>query len=477
MSTLAELENEIAQLRKEVATLREEFNYVITVDREDDGTMSTSRVNSDLSVARVLVIKDPKVQGCMGMFSTGETGPSISLMGQDDRSHMILSVEENTGLIRILGDKGQTAAQMTEYEHHGQVVVFSPGEVPRAVMKGMEKGGSIAALSPDGKTRALLHSLNDVGEILVAKDHVHAKLTSTDGGGMLNIHNGTGERATAIFSAPMANGISIYKPGAEVAINLAATPLGSSVRVGVVGDEEKKHAAIDLHDLPGIGGNIVCRDATGATAVDLGSEGKGGSITVTNAGEGGVVSLRTNDGGGIVEASRTDSKQTVLLTAARTGALATVAGAEDTAAYMQITPKGTGSVGVKKQDQLQGFFGVSDEGDGIIMLTNPDNSNAVHLAAGKEGGRVLLGSNDGTTQASFFSSAEGSQLTLFNELGIERATLIAKEDTGGLHLRHGGVTGIVAAASERGGIITLHDKEGELRETLPNGGWEEEDEE
>jgi hypothetical protein len=52
--------------------------------------------------------------------------------------------------------------------------------------------------------------------------------------------------------------------------------------------------------------------------------------------------------------------------------------------------------------------------------------------------------------AAFFTNGQGSQLTLFNELGIERATLMAKEDSGGLHLRHGGHSGIVAAASERG---------------------------
>jgi hypothetical protein len=217
----------------------------------------------------------------------------------------------------------------------------------------------------------------------------------------------------------------------------------------------------------------MCRDATGESSVDLDATSEGGTISITNGAQGGRVNIHTADGGGVVEASRTDSTNRVLITAARTGALATVIGPDDTAAYMQITAQGNGSIGLKKKERLQGFLGVSDDGEnGLIMLTNPDNSNAVNLSAGKEGGRVFLGSNDGTTQAILFSSGEGSQLTLFNELGIERATLMSRQDSGGLHLRYGGHTGIVAAASERGGIMTLHDKEGEIAETLPAHGWE-----
>jgi hypothetical protein len=340
----------------------------------------------------------------------------------------------------------------------------------------MANGGAIAALSADGKPRALVHSIKECGEVVVLKDKVHAKLSSTDSGGALSISDAAGKRATTINTMPAGNGIFIHTPGEEAAINLVATAHGTSVQVGLVGEGDQKSAAINLQELPGFGGNIACRDATGAIAVDLGSTGEDGRISINGGAQGGRVSLHTSDGGGVVEAARTDSDNRVLLTAARTGAIATVAGADETAAFMQITPKGDGSIGLKKQAQLQGFLGVTDDGDGMIMLTNPDNSNAVHLSAGKEGGSVQLGSNDGTTQAAFFSSAEGSQLTLFNELGIERATLAAKQDSGGLHLRYGGHTGIVAAASERGGIMTLHDREGEIEETLPSHGWEDDSE-
>jgi hypothetical protein len=477
MSTPAELESEIAQLRKDLAALREEFDYVIRVDREDDGTFCSSRVSAHLFLSKMFIILGPKGQ-VMGMISSDETGPSITLHGQDDKTHLMLSVTGNTGTIRIMGDNGETAIEMTEDERHGQVVAFSPGEVPRAILKGMATGGAIAALSSDGRPRALVHSIKECGEIVVAKDKVHAKLTSSESGGALSIFDGAGERATTINATPMGNSISIHTPGAKAAISLAATPLGTSVRVGLAGEGDQKSAAIDLQELPGHGGNIMCRDATGAVAVDLGTAGEGGSISISNGAQGGQISLHTKDGGGVVEVIRTDSDNRVLLTAARTGALATVIGADDTAAYMQITPQGSGSIGLKKQDRLQGFLGVSEDGEnGVIMLTNPDNSNAVHLSAAKEGGRVLLGSNDGTTQAALFSSGEGSQLTLFNELGIERATLAAKQDSGGLHLRYGGHTGIVAAASERGGIITLHDGEGEIDETLPSHGREDDSDE
>ncbi len=476
MSTPAELESEIAQLKRDLAALREEFNHVIQVDREEDGTICSSRVSANLFLSDVFIIRGEKGQ-CLGMISSDEDGPSITLHGQDEKTHVMLSVKGNTGIVRIMGDNGDTAVQMTEDERHGQVVAFSPGEVPRAILKGMANGGAIAALSPDGKPRALVHSIDDSGEVVVMKEKSHAKLTSGDAGGGLSIFDAAGERAATIHTAPMGNGIFIHQPGGKAAINLAATPLGAAIRIGLVGEDDKKSAAIELQDLPGHGGNILCRDVSGASAVDLGAAGGGGRISITNEAEGGRVSLHTSDGGGVVEAARTEGDNRILLTAARAGAIATVIGADDTAAFLQITPKGNGSIGLKKQNQVQAFLGVSEEGgNGIIMLTNPDNSNAVHLAAAKEGGSIQLGSNDGTTQATFFTNGQGSQLTLFNELGIERATLVAKEDSGGLHLRYGGHTGIVAAASERGGLITLHDSEGEITETFPSHGWADDDE-
>ncbi len=182
--------------------------------------------------------------------------------------------------------------------------------------------------------------------------------------------------------------------------------------------------------------------------------------------------LHTNDGGGIVEAARTDSDQRILLTAAKAGALASLMGENETAAFMQMTKNG-GSFGIEKGNHMQGFVGVAEDGEsGTIMLTNAENTNSVNLAASKQGGRIILGSDDGTAQASLFATEVGGQLSLSSDIGIERATLGAKEDSGALHLRFGGVTGVIAAASERGGIVMIYDNEGTLAETLPAGGWE-----
>lgn len=166
MSTPAELESEIVQKKKDLAALREEFDHVIRVEREDDGSICSSRVSADLFLSEVLVIRGEKGQA-LGMIGSDDAGPAISLFGEDEKAHVMLSVAGSTGSIRILGDKGETAIEMTEDDRHGQIVAFSPGAVPRAILKGMPTGGAIAALSPDGKPRALVHSINECGEIVV----------------------------------------------------------------------------------------------------------------------------------------------------------------------------------------------------------------------------------------------------------------------------------------------------------------------
>ncbi len=475
MSPNTELQSEIAKLRSELAALREEFNKVIRIDRDDDGTICSSAIRSTIISSENFIIENEH-RKILGMMSSDEDGPCISLSGSDDRARLLLRVTQNAASVKILGDDLETAVEMfSDEDRQGNVVVFSPGNIPRALMKGMEKGGAVSALSPEGKTRAVLHSINDKGEVAVVGEKALAKMSATEGGGSLSIYDQEGKKGAAMMATPVANGIFVHPPGEEHSIQLVATVPGSSLGLGLVG--EGRRGAVELMEVPGFGGQIICRDKTGANALDMGTAGEGGDITVANGASGGSIHLHTHDGGGIIEASRTDSSHRVFLSAARDGAIATVAGENETAAFMQITGKG-GMFGLKKGDCLPGLLGVSDDGEfGTLMLTNPDNSNAVNLAAGKEGGRIILGSNDGTTQATLFTNGQGSQLTLFNELGIERATLVAKEDSGGLHLRYGGHTGIVAAATERGGVITLHDKEGELAQSIPGHGWEDADEE
>jgi hypothetical protein len=271
----------------------------------------------------------------------------------------------------------------------------------------------------------------------------------------------------------------IHKPGEadHPDAQFVATPAGTALVIGQKEVGDRKSAAVELHDLPGVGPQLVFRDQSGKTILDLGTVGQGGQITVNDPVGGGSVELSTADGGGRIQTARSDSENKVLIYSAKAGPIAAVAGKEERSVFLQVGEKG-GHVAVRKGERVQSFLGHTDDGEsGALLLTNADNTNAVNLAAGKQGGHILIGGDDGVTQASLFATEEGGQLTLFSEIGIERSTLVAKQDNGGLHLRFGGITGLVAAASERGGIIVIHDKAGEMAETIPGHGWQQPDEE
>jgi hypothetical protein len=231
-----------------------------------------------------------------------------------------------------------------------------------------------------------------------------------------------------------------------------------------------------LHHIPGIGAQLAFRDpSSGKTILELGKSSEGGRISLSHPDGGGTVQLDTADGGGRIQTARSDSESRVLLHSAKTGPIAVASGEEQRSVFLQVTDKG-GHVATRKGERLQSYLGPTDNGEsGALMLTNADNSNSVNLAAGKHGGQIILGGDDGVTQASLFATEEGGQLTLFSEIGIERSTLVAKQDNGGLHLRFGGITGLIAAASERGGIVMIHDKAGDIAETIPGHGWAEEE--
>jgi hypothetical protein len=482
MSTLAEVQSELTALKAEVARLKEDAALFFIIHRDEHGVVQddTQLRCWMLHTEHVELAKRGTFESRGGMGLDNE-GPYVSLWGDDNKARLIMRVRDNAGQLDIFDDALHPVAQMYAGEGgHGHVAVYSPGGIPRAVMKGMETGGAVTVVNEEGRPRAIMLSSKDKegkdkGELVVMNaDKPQARIFTGEAGGGVVTFDNKGDKACIMVTSPAGNSVSAFTPHKTVAATLAATAAGNALTLGT----DDSNPGIQLLDLPGFGGSIYLRDKDGNKVVALTTEEAGGDISVCAPGaEGTTARLHIHNGGGIVTARRADSPSVAVITAADGGGLLAARGPDDTAATVAVVKHG-GVLNIMKGTQVQGLVGVAEDGaSGTIMLTNPDNSSAVNLIASKNGGTILLGGADGTTQVGIAATEEGGQLTLFNEVAVERATIRSKADGGGIHLKWGGTTGFIAAATERGGLVLTHNAEGEIIDSLPSkenleNGWE-----
>jgi hypothetical protein len=286
-------------------------------------------------------------------------------------------------------------------------------------------------------------------------------------GGTFDVRTADGKRGALLASAPTGNSLILYKSDGNEAVSVVGGDVVSAITLGKLSEATAERPAAQLTNLPGFGGNLILRNDAGQDAVELSGGPESGEIAVWGADPESRVKINTAGGGGTVIASRAGAPSAVHLTAAEHGGLVIVK-AEDDSAALGATSKG-GSLTIVKEGHPRAFMGVGDEPRvGTILLTNADDTPAVNLVVTEHGGRMLLSGADGTTQIGCGASDEGGQISLFNELAVERATIRSKADGGGIHLKWGGTTGLIAAATERGGVVLTHNAEGDITDSLPN---------
>ncbi|HMJ05219.1 MAG TPA: hypothetical protein VK474_03090, partial [Chthoniobacterales bacterium] len=167
MSTLADLQAEVATLRDEVARLREEAALFFTVHRDDDGTVLDTQLRCWMLHCEVVNLRRRDSDQSYGMIGIEEDGPCVALWGEDQRAHALLRVTGNRGELELLGADHHPVVHLLEHEGHGHAVVLSPGGIPRVVMKGAENGGNVTAVDPAGKACAVLYSSDRHGGLAV----------------------------------------------------------------------------------------------------------------------------------------------------------------------------------------------------------------------------------------------------------------------------------------------------------------------
>ena len=466
MSTLADLQSEVAALKAEVARLREETSLFFTIHRDDDGQVTDTQLHCWMLHCEMIDLRAREARESAGGIGVDEDGAYISLWGTDRELRASMRVTGDSGEFELVGPDRHPVVRLWEQEGHGHVGVLSRGNVPRAVMKGMANGGTVTAVDADGKPAAVLNSLHGRGAVVVLENqHLRAEMTSNEAGGLISTTSAAAEKSCVIGSSPAGSTLLLSKPDGSDGVSIAATVAGNIVALGSPGDGAGEGPVVSLSDLPGLGGSIVIRDRAGAEAVDLSTDESGGSIRVAGP-EKAQVLLQINQEAGRVAVSHRNGTALAALHAQENGGIVGAHGANKSATLLSASPEG-GSFSVVHGDHIQLVAGTAEDGSALVALNAPDNTTVARLACGPQGGGVVLSGKDGTVQAGLAAGEAGGSATVFSELGVERATLRSADDGGGLHLKWGGTTGLVAAATERGGIVTAHGPDGQVVETLP----------
>ncbi len=110
-----------------------------------------------------------------------------------------------------------------------------------------------------------------------------------------------------------------------------------------------------------------------------------------------------------------------------------------------------------------------DEGGSLYVGGPTAESGQVHLQGGTVTGSLALATADGTALLTLDSSHHGGRLAINNDLGFQRILLTTIQESSMLVLNHTGQRGVMVGAGPDGGAITVHDSEGQVRATLPEG--------
>lgn len=468
---------EFEKLKAEVAELRDLVHRVITLGRNLEGEITSTSVHADSLSCKSFDLRDGK-SDVRGHMSVDGDGPYFALFGPDDKTRVSMRVYEDQGRVSLFGaDLKATVQIFTDSDGHGNVMVHSPGGVPRAGMKGISDSGVISVCAPDGTPRAVMHSGDGEGEIGILNPalEVIARLTTTPEGGSVGILRNDGKRAIVMIPSAQGNGLLVYKPDGGEGVTLLTADTTSMILCGDVRADTGAPPAVAMIGMPDGSGTMRICEKSGSPAVTLSANGEGGVMEIHAVDSPGTpLRFSVVKGGGHIGLNHGAGNGRVLLAASQHGATI-LAGGGDTEprdAVLQVT-ESLAALLVSRQGEPKVALGaIHENGEHGLLLTNPDNSPALTLRAREEGGLLTVHGSDGITLGGLIATESGGQLSIFNDLGIERATLHTKLDGGVMNLKWGGTSVLTAVATEVGGAMLVSDPAGNTVASLPEHNWE-----
>ena len=109
-------------------------------------------------------------------------------------------------------------------------------------------------------------------------------------------------------------------------------------------------------------------------------------------------------------------------------------------------------------------------GPGVSLLTlncGEEGKPFVQLSSNTETQFVPIQQDEDIVLTGLAATETGAEFAIHNDLGIPRVRLAVAGDGGVFGLNWGGHAGVVAAATEKGGMVAVHDSDGRRIDHLP----------
>jgi hypothetical protein len=335
----------------------------------------------------------------------------------------------------------------------------------------------VAVLQKDGKARAvLMHSDESTKSGEAETDLIFAtatgktilKLHADEGGGLVTVGMPGQADGVVLSMRDYMPSVMLRGPESASSIHLLASQQMACVRVQEGWLKDQK-AEVSL--MAGtFGGSITLNESGGSRRVDLSALQGTGSLclkesdtqdAVVLAHHVGKLSSLTLHGPSEHEAVR------LLATHDLSAVRITSPTSEDTDISAQAGSSGP-QILLRQDDTPQVLVGNTEHG-GILAAYGREavQGGVASLSGGPRSGQLAIAARDGTNLMTLDGTDYGGRLLINNDLGFQRALLGVHEEGAVLALNNTGTPGVQAVCTEGGGVITLHDPEGDIVHSIP----------
>lgn len=227
------VETEIAALKTEVARLRQQMNQLTQFiqyqppGEDDNGRPSAAYITIRCAIFQLVHPTNPN-QSQVNIMSSDE-GAFIALLGKDERTRVLMQVENDTAEVSLFGndkhykaslraDQAEPVLELYGKEGKigvqcrvlpeadcGQMGVCQAGN-SRAVMRATAAGGAISAVHDDGHARITMVSTESNGELFaVTPDMKIGVKVAANGidGGFITINRANGQAGVILSNTPV----------------------------------------------------------------------------------------------------------------------------------------------------------------------------------------------------------------------------------------------------------------------------------
>lgn len=457
------LQDEVAKLREQVRLLRS----ALFVSDAEDGRPLFARLR-----CHSIQLADPEGDDdVLAQIHADESGGRLEIWGRGDGVVAEVGVGPHGAGEVIISDRTPHQRIVHGVDESGIAysVVFRTDGKPGALMKGMKDSAAVTATGADGKVRAcLVANASDFGEVFLAGgEHQRVAIKGAEAGGCI-VFSGPGKDVKSVLGiGPDGPNLMLIRGEGAPCATIIVSPEQSIMSLNASIDHpptvrlfasetvafidvmhRKDGAAFSAIAVPQ-GTTLEMSNATGAVAAIF--------DTVENAGR-----LRINNAAGQTGASM---------------------GAIGTGGYFflhPIGPDGPLHPGFAAEATPAGStLLMHHAGRPLIHLTGTEAHTAIVVHAATEGQPYLqlsatpetqffaIMQEENTALASIHAKPDGASLVINSELGIRRAVLGNCDDGGALVLCWGGHPGVTGAATEKGGMLAIHDPEGRVADRLP----------